>query len=76
MDMPIKEADTAQIALTYGLDTSLYTPNNIESAPMSRSNEALSAWRSPDTMGKADFLHEAACGTIHFTATYFQKNRK
>ncbi|KDR24053.1 uncharacterized protein LOC110830220 [Zootermopsis nevadensis] len=76
VDTPIKETNTAQVALTYGLDTSLYTPSNSESAPMSRSNEALNAWLSPNTMGKADWLQEAACGTIHFTATYIQKNKK
>lgn len=72
----IKESDATQIARTYGLDTSLYTPNNTECASMSRSYEALNAWRSPDTTGKADWLQEVSCGTVHFTAAYFQKNKK
>jgi hypothetical protein len=72
----IKESDATQIARTYGLDTSLYTPYNNECGPMSRSYEALNAWRSLDTTGKADWLQEVPCGTVHFTAAYFQRNRK
>jgi hypothetical protein len=72
----IKEGDATEIARTYGLDTSLYTPDNTEYAPMSRSYEALNAWRSPDTTCKADWLQEVPCGTVHFTAAYFQKNKK
>lgn len=74
--MSVKGIDTAQIARTYGLDTSLYTPVDTDSGLMSRSNEALNAWRSSDTRGKADWLQEVACGTIHFTAAYFQKRKK
>ncbi|XP_069705421.1 synaptotagmin-15-like isoform X2 [Periplaneta americana] len=71
-----KEIAAAEIARTYGLNTSLYTPDHNEGIHMSRSTEALNAWRTPDTRGKADWFQEAAYGTIHFTAAYFQKNKK
>ncbi|PNF25078.1 hypothetical protein B7P43_G01978 [Cryptotermes secundus] len=74
-NMSVKGIDTAEIARTYGLDTSLYIPVDTDSGLMSRSNEALNAWRSSDTRGKADWLQEASCGTIHFTAAYFQKKK-
>jgi hypothetical protein len=71
-----QEGDATQIARAYGLDTSLYTPYNTDCASMSRSYEALNAWRSPDITGKADWLQEVPCGTVHFTAAYFQRNKK
>ncbi|PSN54944.1 hypothetical protein C0J52_01653 [Blattella germanica] len=69
--------DAARIARNYGLDTSLYAPNQIkEYSPMSRSNEALNAWRSPANSDKLNLYQELSCGMIHFCASYYQKNKR
>ncbi|KAJ9592923.1 hypothetical protein L9F63_015428, partial [Diploptera punctata] len=68
-----KKEAAADLARSYGLDTSLYAS---ECAPMSRSTEALNAWRSPANSETLDLYEECSHGLIHFSASYYQKSKK